>query len=119
VNQLRISSARGGKVLVLGEDARAFLSVIRSLGRRGIEVHVAWCPRNALALRSRYIRRIHSLPAYLVEDDAWKRALIDLCAREQFDLVIPCNDQTLIPLQKHRDELGGGRALLHAPAAGV
>jgi protein-tyrosine-phosphatase/predicted ATP-grasp superfamily ATP-dependent carboligase len=95
----------GGKVLVLGEDARAFLSVIRSLGRKGIEVHVAWCPRDALALRSRYIRRIHSLPAYSLNDDSWKRELIDLCARERYDLVIPCNDQTLIPLQKHRDEL--------------
>lgn len=94
-----------GKVLVLGEDARAFLTVIRSLGRKGIEVHVAWCPQDALALRSKYIRRIHNLPAYSTNDDAWKRELISLCRTERFDLVIPCNDQTLIPLQTHRDEL--------------
>ena len=30
------------KVLVLGHDSQSFLSVIRSLGRAGIEVHVAW-----------------------------------------------------------------------------
>ena len=107
-----------GKVLVLGEDARAFLSVIRSLGRKGIEVHVAWCPPDALALRSRYIRRVHTLPAYAVDDEAWKSDLIELCRRERFDLVIPCNDQTLIPLQKHRDELAAvGRFYTLAPHA--
>ncbi len=43
-----------GKVLVLGEDTRSFLAVIRSLGRAGLSVHTAWCPLNSPALRSKY-----------------------------------------------------------------
>jgi len=35
---------------VLGQEDRAFLAVVRSLGRRGIDVHVAWCPADAVAL---------------------------------------------------------------------
>jgi predicted ATP-grasp superfamily ATP-dependent carboligase len=94
-----------GKVLVLGKSDSSFLTVIRSLGRRGIDVHIAWCPPTEVARRSRYVRAEHQLPPFRPDDDAWKRALIDLCARERFDLVIPTNDPTIIPLQEHRADL--------------
>lgn len=90
------------KVLVLGKSDSSFLTVIRSLGRQGITVHVAWCPPDAVALRSRYVRAVHVLPPFSPVDDTWKRALVALCQREQFDLVIPTNDPTIIPLQEHR-----------------
>jgi protein-tyrosine-phosphatase/predicted ATP-grasp superfamily ATP-dependent carboligase len=96
---------RPGKVLVLGQEDRAFLAVVRSLGRRGLEVHAGWCPLDAVALRSRYVARAHELPRYGRDDDAWRRALIALCERERFDLVIPTNDTTIMPLQAHRREL--------------
>lgn len=47
--------SRNMKVLVLGHDTGAFLAVIRSLGRGGVEVHVAWHDRQGPASRSRYI----------------------------------------------------------------
>ena len=56
-----------GRVLVLGSDTRSFLAVVRSLGRAGIEVHVAWCPADAPALGSRYVHTVHSLPPYEVD----------------------------------------------------
>ena len=93
------------KVLILGEDTRSFLGVIRSLGRKGIEVHVAWCPNDSLALYSKYIKKNHYLPQFSQLDNSWINSLIELLKTEQFDLVIACNDQTLIPLQKHRSEL--------------
>src|SRR5262249_48067484 len=83
----------------------SFLTVIRSLGRQGIDVHIAWCPPKEVAVRSRYVRAIHQLPPYSPQNDAWKRALIALCDRERFDLVIPTNDPTIIPLQEHRADL--------------
>jgi protein-tyrosine-phosphatase/predicted ATP-grasp superfamily ATP-dependent carboligase len=97
--------SRPGKVLVLGQEDRAFLAVVRSLGRRGLEVHVGWCPADAVALRSRYVARVHELPRYARDDDAWRRALTALCDREQFDLVVPTNDTTIMPLQAHRTEI--------------
>ena len=103
-------SARGSRdrrrsVLVLGSDSRSFLAVIRSLGRRGLRVHVAGAPPHAPALRSRYIDAIHLLPSYAADGDAWTRALRSLLQREPFDLVIPCDDPAILPLQRHRADL--------------
>src|SRR5262249_7026288 len=101
----RSGGVMGRKVLVLGKSDSSFLTVIRSLGRQGIDVNIAWCPPKEVAVRSRYVRAIHELPPYSPQNDAWKRALIALCDRERFDLVIPTNDPTIIPLQEHRADL--------------
>ncbi len=93
------------KALVLGSDNRSFLSVVRSLGRGGIEVHVAWYQPGDPAARSRYIAKKHDLAPYQEHDDLWKSQLIDLLKNEQFDLVIPCHDSGLVPLQQHRRDL--------------
>lgn len=100
-----MGTGRSGKVLVLGQEDRAFLAVVRSLGRRGLHVHVGWCPPDAVALKSRYVARVHDLPRYARDDDAWLRALAAVCERERFDLVIPTNDTTIMPLQANRDAL--------------
>src|SRR6266513_3865427 len=96
---------RGRAVLVLGSDTRSLISVIRSLGRRGLRVHVAGAPPSAPALRSRYVDTIHDLPPYAADGDAWIRALRSVLRREPFDLVIPCDDPSLLPLQLHRADL--------------
>jgi protein-tyrosine-phosphatase/predicted ATP-grasp superfamily ATP-dependent carboligase len=93
------------KVLVLGYDTRSFLSVVRSLGRAGIEVHVAWHQPDSPAIRSRYITSAHELPPFQMDDDLWKMRLIELVDREKYDLIIPCHDSALAPLQQHRSDL--------------
>jgi protein-tyrosine-phosphatase/predicted ATP-grasp superfamily ATP-dependent carboligase len=99
-------SARPPKVLILGKEDRAFLAVVRSFGRQGARVHLAWTPPDALARHSKYVAHVHDdVPPYSPDDDAWKGAFIALCERERFDLVIPTNDATIIPLQAHRAEL--------------
>lgn len=98
------ASPARGKALVLGSETGGFLGVIRSLGRRGIEVHIAWCPQDAPASRSRYVRAAHRLPRP-GEGDGWVQAFADLMARERFDLVIATDDPTLIPLQRQRAAL--------------
>lgn len=94
-----------GKVLVLGRDTRSFLAVIRSLGRRGLAVDIAWCPDDAVAARSRYVHRVHRIPPYAPGDPAWLHALLRLLAEENYDLVIPCNDPSILPLRFHREEI--------------
>lgn len=85
---------------MLGFDDRAFLSVVRSLGRAGIGVHVGWCQPRTCALRSRYIHVMHDIPG--PDQPHWHTRLVELLSRESFDLVIPCHDQELIPLQENR-----------------
>lgn len=98
-------TARSDRVLVLGSDTRSFLSVIRSLGRAGLEVHVAWCALNSASLRSRYVKAIHCIPYYRPDDSLWIDAFNDLLCRYEFDLVIPCDDASLLPLQIHKNQL--------------
>ena len=89
------------KVLVLGSDMRSFLTVIRSLGRAGKEVHVAWCTRTSLAKTSKYVARVHNV----VRPPAgnWTKEFLELLRSEQFDLIIPCNDPSILPLHEQRE----------------
>lgn len=94
-----------GKVLVLGRDTRSFLTVVRSLGRAGLEVHVAWHEPDGIATRSRYIAKKHRLSPYAVEDDRWKKELIQLMHQERFDLVLAPGDSEVTALQQSRMQL--------------
>ena len=96
---------RRAKVLVLGDDTRSFLAIVRSLGRRQIEVHAAPANFASLALRSRYIARIHYLPYWMADGTEWLQATEKLLRDEAFDLVIPCNETTLLPIQRNRARL--------------
>ena len=94
-----------GRVLVLGEDTRSFLTVIRSLGRAGLEVHVAWCPPDSSSLQSRYVSKVHWIRGYQHGDPACLAEFLELLRRESFDLVIPCQDSAILPLQRWRNQI--------------
>jgi protein-tyrosine-phosphatase/predicted ATP-grasp superfamily ATP-dependent carboligase len=93
------------KVLVIGDDTRSFLSTVRSLGRKGVEVHVAPFDFRAPALASRYIQATHFLPYYLDGGAEWLDAMRTLLREQHFALVIPCDERGLLPLCLHREEL--------------
>ena len=93
------------KVLILGEDVKSFLTVVRSLGRHGLEVHTAWCPQGAPALKSKYIKVHHEIPLPLPFNKDWLNQFNTLLDKEDFALVIPTNDPTLVPLQLNRNHL--------------
>ena len=111
MKMLQATASRRGRVLVLGTDQRVVLAAARSLGRHGIEVHLGWSARGSIASRSRYVTRVHELPPYHPSNDAWKNALLQLLAHESFDLVIPCNDSTLVPLMAHRTAFASFRQI--------
>lgn len=92
------------RALVLGFATRTALSVIRSLGRAGIKVDLAWCLPGEIAAASRYVDRLIELSPGL-ESDAWLAPLKALLERERYDLVVPAADSQLIPLVLARKEL--------------
>lgn len=104
MNKLSEKNKRG-KVLVLGTDFknyRSCLTVIRSLGRKGLKVHLAWNSIDDIARHSKYVAAIHEIPAYSPDNSFWKTKLIELITREQFDFVVPCNEQSSAPLEANR-----------------
>jgi predicted ATP-grasp superfamily ATP-dependent carboligase/protein-tyrosine-phosphatase len=97
------------RVLLLGDDLRAFLAIARSLGRRGVEVHAAPSDFSSPALKSRYIAAAHRLPPYPLDPRAWESALAQLIADYGFRKVIPTSDSGLFMLRHHAEALGRER----------
>jgi predicted ATP-grasp superfamily ATP-dependent carboligase/protein-tyrosine-phosphatase len=97
------------RVLLLGDDLRAFLAIARSLGRRGVEVHAAPSDFSSPALRSRYIAAAHRLPPHPLDPQRWEAALAELVAGLGFRFVVPTSDSGLFMLRSHRAALGFGR----------
>lgn len=92
-------------VLVLGDDSRACLAVVRSLGRRGIHVLLATPNHPSVVPHSRYVAQTVPCPDFAGPPDKWQPALIDLVRQYAVRLVIPCTDQTLIPLARRREAI--------------
>jgi protein-tyrosine-phosphatase/predicted ATP-grasp superfamily ATP-dependent carboligase len=94
-----------GRVLVFGDDDRSLLGTVRSLGRKKLEVHVANCPADCHTLASRYVARAHTLPPFVDDGAAFIAAARDLLSSTKFDLVVPCNDASILPLAVARAQL--------------
>ncbi|MEA3064864.1 MAG: hypothetical protein QOJ27_1310 [Sphingomonadales bacterium] len=97
------------RVLLLGDDLRAFLSIARSLGRRGVEVHAAPSDFSSPALKSRHIAAAHRLPPYPLGPEAWEAALARLIDQYGFARVVPTSDSGLFMLRHHAAALGRER----------
>ena len=102
-----------GHVLVLGHGTRVFLSVIRSLGRAGLTVHVGMCPRDDLSVRSKYTFRHHEIPEYVPDDSGWIAAVESVLSDYPIQLVVPCHDPSAIPIQLYHERLSR-RTRVHA-----
>lgn len=106
------------RVLVFGDDTKVFLTVVRSLGRSGAEVHAAPGDFASPALKSRYLHKLHRLPAYALDPGRWAEAVRELVDAEGIKLVIPTSDASLLMLLSHADTIGRERlALPNAEAA--
>lgn len=95
------------KVLVLGSDTRSFLSVVRSLGRAGLEVHSAWTNEDSLARGSRYLSQVHELEKPWNSQTDWVKQLNRLQRENDYQLIVPCNDQSIIPIRNNCSEIDG------------
>ena len=92
-----------GRVLVLGDDNRSGLAVVRSLGRAGLEVWLGTEVADSVVPLSRYVRKTILLPGTAFRVEAWVETLRALLEREEFDLVVPTSDNALVPIATRRD----------------
>lgn len=93
------------KVLILGGERRSGLAVVRSLGRKGISVHLAWYPPDSIVPFSKYTAKTHVLPQYDPNDCSWLNALTAVLEGESFDLVVPTTDGVMLPIVRERHSL--------------
>lgn len=93
-----------GRALVLGDDGRSCLTVVRSLGRHGIDVLLGTESADSIVPRSRYVARAIRLPPTESHVDEWVAELRSLLRREVVELVVPCADEAVVPLATNRSE---------------
>jgi len=93
------------RVLVIGDDLRSFLAIVRSLGRNNIVVHAAPFDFSSPALASKYVAAVHRLPPYALGAQDWLAELQHVVTQEKIDLIIPCDDRSVLPLHHHRADL--------------
>lgn len=85
-------------LLVLDGEQRSALAVVRSLGRRGCQVHVgSWVPRS-LAGGSRFARSERVLPDPLRDSEAYRGAVAALVARLDVGVVLPVSEASTLAL---------------------
>jgi hypothetical protein len=83
------------KVLVLDADSAAGLETVQSLGRDGCTVHAVSTRPERSRHRSRFISRQIEMAAY---DDGGIRELVDLFRTENYDLIVPATEVSLLAM---------------------
>ena len=92
------------RVFITDGHWRKTLAVVRSLGRRGLEVTVGESSRVATALFSKYCSRRVVYPSVRRHPEAFLSLLRRELSERRYDLVIPMEEETLLLLARHRDE---------------
>jgi predicted ATP-grasp superfamily ATP-dependent carboligase len=92
-------------VLILGGQENA-LSIVRSLGARGVPVSVS-APRTCWALRSRYCARRYVVPPRESAADYWENLLLrSTDAALDGSVLFACSDEAIEFMSTRRDQLG-------------
>ncbi len=91
------------RVLLTDGGSKSTLTAVRSLARRGVEVHVAAERRLSIALWSRFTRRRHRVPSPRSEPARFVETLVRLQRQEGYDAVIPVSDYDIAALHAHPD----------------
>lgn len=91
-------------VLVIGEDTRSFLTVIRSLGKKGYKVDVVCFDRQSAALASKYINKTFFYNYQAFDNKQWLDAVTSIAKENNYSLIIPCDERSIFPLAENQDK---------------
>lgn len=92
-------------MLVLGGRERHALAIVRSLGRHGVEVHVADDHASCTGALSRHCRRQQVLPSAERDPHGFVDALKRILSTNEYGMVFAVTDVLPILLARHKDEL--------------
>jgi len=89
-------------VLVLGDDTRATLTTIRSLGRKGIPVYLGGAERKSIARYSHFVSKVFILPSPWGSIKKWKEKVQEITKSYDIALVIPTAESSVLPFMEDR-----------------
>src|SRR5271169_212614 len=100
-------------VLIVAADTIIGLTVLRSLGRRGIPVYCAWTINDALGPRSAYCKGSFRLPE---EPEAAIAAVLERSRQWGVTHLLGISENHIRLLNRYRDLLARDHTLLFPPA---
>lgn len=92
------------RVLVLGDGSQACLTIVRSLGRKGIKVCLGIQELESIVPYSRYASSVIKFPSTKFRLEEYVARLKEVLKSQRFDLVIPASDRSLVPIMSKKDE---------------
>jgi predicted ATP-grasp superfamily ATP-dependent carboligase len=95
------------RVLVTDAGRGSAVSIIRSLGRHGIEVVAADADRLSPGFRSRYTRERLVYPPPRTQGRATVEAIVQAARERSIDLVIPVGEELVVLLSEARERFAG------------
>jgi predicted ATP-grasp superfamily ATP-dependent carboligase len=93
------------KALVLDASERSALTVIRSLGKAGVEVVGGNEYKFCAGLLSKYCKETLIYPSPMVGSDRFVEAILEFLSNEQIDVLFPVTDFTMEPLSTNKDRI--------------
>jgi len=93
------------EVLITDGNRRPSLAVVRSMARNGVSFVVLGEVRHSLAFSSRYAKYTAVCPSPVTEPDAYFEFVLSTVRQRGIQLVIPVLEESLLVLDRRRDEL--------------
>lgn len=92
------------RVLILEGAKSAALAIVRSLGKKGIDVTVGERIKFCTAGISRYCKSRISYPAPEVDRDSFLKNILKELKKRKYDAVYPVAGETTLPISEHKSE---------------
>ena len=92
-----------GRVFVTDGQWRKTLAVVRSLGKKGIEVTVGENTRFATSLFSKYATKRVIYPSSRTKPDVFVEFLINELKQDSYDILFPMEEDTLLLIAQNKD----------------
>lgn len=88
------------RVLILDADFNTALTILRSLSKLDILCDIASATTNPICQSSRYAKSFFQYPDPLLDSENFTHYISTLLQKNQYDLVIPVTERSLIPLSE-------------------
>lgn len=92
-------------ILILDGEEFSTLSIVRSLGRKGLVITVAAANDKAICRYSKYTHHFFTYPNPLTETEAFTQTILEQLTEQNYTLLIPVTELTTLPLAKIRQQI--------------
>ncbi len=90
--------------LVTGASRRAALTIIRSLGRHGVDVTISDSTAIAPSFFSRYCKHKILYPSPQKDPEGYVKKMLEIVSETHYDVFMPVHDFELIPVARQKED---------------